>query len=118
MVERLMLLDKKKTTLILGAYGRIGLPLVDLMDKEDYYILYPTRLACNLLDNYSLEQYFRNYKPSYVINLTGKTTNIGLCNDFPATICRETLLMNVNLLDICKKYKVEKLINIVCSCSY
>lgn len=112
------MIDKSKPTLILGAYGRIGKSLIPLMEQAGYNLLFPTKLACNLLDRHSYEIYFHTNKPHAVINLAARNTNIHLCNEYPASICRDTLQMNMNVLEACKQYEVEKLLNIVCSCSY
>lgn len=113
------MLDKTKKLLVLGAYGKIGKPLVDLLEKSGYTnLLFPTHKACNLLDNYSYKPYFHEEQPDFVLNLAGKITNINLCEKHPATICGQTLQMNMNLLEICKDYKVEKLLNVLCSCAY
>lgn len=112
------MINKNKTTLILGAYGAIGKNLVSLMDKEGYNLLYPTKKMCNFLDRDSFEIYFANNQPTYVINALARKTNINLCSSEPASICRDTLRMNMAVLEMCRKYKVEKLVNIICSCAY
>lgn len=112
------MIDKTKKLLILGAYGRIGNALVEIMDKSGYNLLYPTKNQCNMLDKFSYEQYFYENRPNNVINVLGKTTNINLCQQNPATICGHTLQMNMVVLEMCRKYEVKKLINVLCSCAY
>lgn len=113
------MIDKQKKLLVLGAYGRCGRALIPLLEQSGYTnILFPTHKMCDLLDDYSYTQYFHSVKPSYVINLAGRTTNINLCNQYPASICQYTLQMNMNVLEMCCRYAVEKLVNILCSCAY
>lgn len=113
------MIDKNKKVLVLGAYGRCGKQLIQLLEKSGYdNLLFPTHTFCNLLNEYSYEQYFYEAKPEYVINLAAKITNLNLCNQYPASICRETVLMNTSVLEMCQKYEVQKLINIISSCAY
>lgn len=112
-------MNKQNKILILGAYGRLGKILVGLMESQGYTnLLYPTHRMCDLLDPYSYEQYFHAERPEAVINLAAKTTNINLCKHYPASICRETVLMNISTMEMCKKYEVKKLVNIITSCAY
>ena len=114
-----LMIDKNKKILVLGSYGRIGKPVVELLEKSGYpNILFPTHSNCDLLDRYSYESYFHTEKPEYVINLAGKITNINLCQQNPATICGHTLQMNMAVLEMCRKYEVQKLANVLCSCAY
>lgn len=113
------MIDKSKATLVLGAYGRLGKQLVQLMEKSGYTnLLFPTHFQCDLLNPYSYEQYFHENRPHAVINLAAKVTNINLCNHYPASIARETVLMNTAVLEMAKKYEVEKVVNIISSCAY
>lgn len=113
-----MEIDKNKLTLVLGGSGRIGRFLDDLLYENGYTFIRPSHRACNLLDHYSCEHMWYDYKPTYVIMLAAKTTTIALNKTEPASICRDTLLMNMNVLEMCRKYGVDKLVNVVSSCAY
>ena len=113
------MIDKTKSILVLGAYGRLGKQVINKLEESGYTnILFPTHNMCDLLNPYSYEQYFHSVKPSYVINLAAKITNINLCNHYPASIARETVLMSTAALEMCKRYEVEKLVNVISSCAY
>lgn len=113
------MIDKNKSILVLGAYGRIGKSLIPLLEQSGYTnLLFPTHKTCDLLDKFSYEQYFHTERPDFVINLSGRTTNINLCEQYPATICQYTLQMNIAVLEMCRRYDVQKLVNVLCSCAY
>lgn len=104
--------------LVLGGTGRIGNEVNYILSEYSQGVISPGHRECDLLDVYKYEKWFYEYKPKLVINAFGKTTNIQMCKDYPATIFRDTIQANLNVLDMCRKYDVAKLVNIVCSCSY
>ncbi len=116
------MIDKTKTTLVLGGSGRIGRELLKLMSKAGYTVVVPTHKEFDLLDSScNLFNKLNFIRPDYIINLAAVTTTIKLNRDYPASIYVDTLRMNINLLDACNSllaYRPEKIINVISSCAY
>lgn len=113
-----MKLDKNKLVLVLGGSGRVGRELVPLMRERGYSVISPPYSELNLLDLEECYEYVDKHFPEYIINLAAVTTTIELNKTNPADISYETLLMNMNVLEVSNMLSVDKLINVVSSCAY
>lgn len=112
------MIDKSKTVLLLGSNGTIGQYLKNLLDRDGYNYKVSTRNDTDLLNGEDMSLLFQSVRPSYVINLAAKKTNISLNNTQPVDIYTDTVQMALNVFKVCRVYKIEKLIQIVSSCAY
>lgn len=62
--------------------------------------LFLSKSECDLKQTENIEHLFKSFTPDIVVNLSvNKTLNL------------DTLKTNINILDMCKKYKIKRLIN-------
>lgn len=112
-------MDKNKKILITGANGLVGSSLKrTLIDHGHEKILSPTRKELNLLDEQSVLNYFKENRPSYVINAAAKVGGIYANNTFRADFIFQNLNMQNNIFKSCFEYQVEKLLFLGSSCIY
>lgn len=115
------MINKEDTILVFGGSGKVGKQFIQLLKQGGYTYLAPRKCELNMLNDDALWHYIRNERPDYIVNLAAVTTTIALNKEFPATIHHNTLLMNMNLLNVCALWgndKFKKIINIISSCAY
>lgn len=61
---------------------------------------------------------FEEIKPEYVINCATYVGGIQFGYKHTAELFTNNLLMTINLLEACKKYKVKRLVNPISNCAY
>ena len=66
----------------------------------------------------SAEQMYRYYEPDYVIHLAAKVGGVKANTDYIADFYRENMLINTNVLEMAKKYKVKKVVSVLSTCVY
>ena len=101
----------KKKILILGSNGFFGKNLKKLLKCSDRDLIYIERKDIDILDKEKLNQVFNNLQPSVVINccgLIGSSESNKLIDQF--TILNINLMLNINILNCCDRYNIEKLI--------
>lgn len=106
----------EKKILILGSNGFIGQNIKNLFTRHDnlskkYTIFCATKLQIDVSQKEKLDSFFNEIKPDIVINATGIVGSSLLnskMNEYE--IFSNNLLMQTNILDCCKLYKVEKIL--------
>jgi len=106
------------SVLVFGASGKVGRNLVPLLKEKYDCVLTPIHQECDLLELESVRSYLEKWLPNSIINLAAKTTTMSLNKTYPADISYETLLMNMNILELSSGLPIKKLINVVSSCAY
>jgi nucleoside-diphosphate-sugar epimerase len=109
-----------KKILILGSSGFIGQNIKKLFINKysdinsisnKYYIYSTNRKEVDILQKEKLDDYFKKIKPEIVINCSGivgsSIYNLEM-NDYE--IFSKNMSMQMNILDCCEKYEVEKVI--------
>ena len=108
----------KKKILITGSSGMLGKSLTKILNKKQISILSPSSTKLNLLDKKSIDNYLKKNKPHYVIHLAGYIGGIRASVSEPVNFLQENLLMGINLVKACCKYKIKNFLNIGSSCIY
>ncbi len=131
---RLLNLIKKKTILITGAAGFIGMHLTNrltslgytilgLDNLNDYYELQLkkdrlqqlerldnfTFIECDLIDKNKLDEIFEQYRPQYVINLAAQA-GVRYSIENPYAYLDSNLSGFLNILEACRHYPVQHLL--------
>lgn len=78
---------------------------------------YPTQQP-DLADRAAVDRLFSVHKPSYVFHAAGKSGGIGANQSRPATLMRDNLAVNINLIDAAHRHGVRKLLYVASSCCY
>lgn len=109
---------KEKKILIIGGNGLLGQPLQQLLKDRGIAFWAPRSSEMNVLHKEYMEGVFNCYRPQIVFNLFVSYGGIKKNAEKPGSIFYDNLMGNVNVVDACRKFKVEKLIQIGTQCSY
>ena len=110
---------KDKKVLVTGGAGFIGSHVVDKLQEVGCKdIIIPRSSECNLLDINQIDGLFKRQKPDVVIHLAAKVGGIIDIKNKPGEYFYENILMGTQLLEVCRKYHIEKFVAIGTNCSY
>lgn len=107
-----------KTILITGGTSMIGRAIQEVINKDLYKVIAPSKEELNLLSLEQTQAYFRNYLPHEVIHLAGINGGINYNKLYPATIYYNTVQMGLNVLKCSQDYGCGKVVSLLASCSY
>ena len=109
-----------KTILVTGGTGLVGHGIKQFIEKsntQDNYIFLSSK-DCNLLNYEDTKKIFIKYNPIYVIHLAAKVGGLYANTNYPVEFYRENVLMNDNVMELCKEFKVKKLISCLSTCIF
>ena len=117
-----------KTFLITGASGLLGFSLNKEIINSKISSLTPTSKELNLLDQQQVKNYINNFefidgqglynKINCVFHLAAKVGGVKANNDALGTFYHDNIVMNTNLLDVCVKYNIPKVVSVLSTCVY
>ena len=102
-------MTKKYKVLITGSKGMLGSACNKLM-KNEYKVLTPTKKELNLDNFKKLKEYFKKNKPDFVINCAAKVGGILSNLNNQVEFVNANVIIQKNIFEICKDFKVKKLI--------
>jgi GDP-L-fucose synthase len=112
---------KSVSVLVTGGQGLVGKALqeviyTDTRSNIKYWFL--SRSECDLADEHQVEQLFCNIKPNIVVHLAAKVGGVydNLNNNYEFFIVNNKI--NTNVLEACRRYKVERLVNVLSTCIF
>jgi GDP-L-fucose synthase len=102
-----------KTVLVTGGSGLIGqgIKMFINQNKQDEKYVFLSSKDCDLTKYEETKNIFIKYQPSYVIHLAAKVGGLYANMKYPVEFYRINVLMNDNIMELCKEFKVEKLIS-------
>ena len=109
---------KNKKIWITGATGMVGSSLLKLFIKKKYKVIYPNRKKLNLLNKEEVFKWVKNNKPKVVFMTAARVGGIYANNKYPAEFIYKHNLIQNNIIEASRLYKVKKLIFIGSSCIY
>ena len=122
-MDKKLLLDEK--IFIAGSTGMVGMAINRTLinygfnnQKNKGKLLTPTRAELDLTNYSSLENWFKNNKPTIVIIAAAKVGGIYANNNQPFDFILDNLKIQTNLIEISWKYKVKTLLFLGSSCIY
>lgn len=103
--------------LVTGGSGLVGNAIKKLVKNEDEYLFLSSK-SCDLRIKNQVESIFKDFLPDVVIHLANKVAGLygNMNNNYLFLV--ENIEMNINVLEMCRKYKVKKLINILSTCVF
>lgn len=111
--------------LVLGSNSMLGRAIVKVLELQNYRIWEHTHEQADLTDYKKTDEligYFcRKYQPrpsTFIIHCGGFNGNISFNSVYPAEIYSRTARMALNVLELAAKYKIDKVVSLVSSCSY
>jgi len=105
---------------VTGANGMLGRNLVDKLKGKGYRKIMhaPGSKVFDLRNRKAVFDFFEKNKPEYVFHLAARVGGIKANMKNPVEFLRDNLIININIIDACFKFKVRKLINLGSSCIY
>ena len=100
--------------LVTGGSSMVGQHLKKYL-KDATYI---SSKDCDLTDQQATRDFFGKFKPDIVIHLAAKVGGIQDNLKYPADYYDDNILINTNILKVCKEYKVKRFIGILSTCIY
>jgi len=112
-----MKLDSK--IYVAGHNGMVGSAIIRHLTKLGYKdIITLSKSQLNLLDQNSVDKFFREYSPEYVFLAAAKVGGIKANRDMKADFIYENLMIQTNIIKSSYSYDVKKLIFLGSSCIY
>mgnify|MGYP000123698249 CR=1 FL=1 len=110
----------KKRILITGKSGVTGAAFQNLESEisNKYELFFSSSSVCDLTNLQDSLNYIKDIKPNYIINLAAKSGGIGMSASSQATLLRDNLLININILEIARKINIEKILLVLSSGIY
>jgi nucleoside-diphosphate-sugar epimerase len=110
---------KGKNIVVTGGYGFLGQNLVEDLEKKDVgNIFVPRHSEYDLTEMGSIKRMFRDSQPDIVVHLAATVGGIGFLKKSPGTTFYNNTMMGVQLLELSRKFDVEKVALIGTTCSY
>lgn len=104
---------------VAGHNGMVGSAIVRHLTKLGYKnIITLSKSKLNLLDQNSVDKFFREYSPEYVFLAAAKVGGIKANRDMKADFIYENLMIQSNIIKSSYSYDVKKLIFLGSSCIY
>lgn len=105
--------------LVLGATGFLGQCVCRKLDERKIeYRKTSLSLGTDLRDRKQTFQLFKEIRPDYVLNCAAFLGGVQFGYDHTAEMFTNNMEMELSLLEVCKEYKVKRLINPIGNCSY
>lgn len=105
--------------LVTGATGFLGKRVCKLLDEKGLeYSSTSLSLGVDLRDKEETFGLFERVRPQYVLNCAAYVGGIQFGIKHTAELFSNNLLMTINILEACKKYKVQRLVNPISNCAY
>ena len=112
-------MNKKSKILVTGSSGLLGSAVVRELKRNNYNnILQLNSKNCNLLFLNEIRNYFKKFKPNYVIHCANKVYGIGGNQKFKFKMQIENQIMNSNILNCCYENNVKKIVCIGSAAAY
>lgn len=104
--------------LVLGSTGFVGKTMCERLSKEKIPYYPATHEECDLRNANATKKLFKKVCPDIVINLAAFLGGVHFGYEHAAEMFTNNMLMQINVLDACREFKVRRLINPIGSCVY
>lgn len=109
---------KGKRVLVTGGSGFLGRVIVEKLEKIGAHVYVPRSKHYDLVDYKVCMRAFRTVMPNIVIHSAAFYGGIWINEKYPARIYFKNLIMGANVVEMCRKWDVEKFVGIGTACSY
>jgi len=112
-------MNKKSKIYIAGHNGMVGSAIVRNLKSNGYHnLIYTPYPQFDLINQKTVENFFRNERPEYVIDAAAKVGGINANNTLRAQFIYENLMIQNNIIHQSYVFGVKKLIFLGSSCIY
>lgn len=110
---------KNKKIFVAGGTGFIGQRVVKRLEEEKMnYVTASLDTGIDFRDRNQTEKYFREKKPEVIINCAAFVGGIKFGLEHRGEIFYNNTLINANLIECSREYKLKRFINPISNCSY
>jgi GDP-L-fucose synthase len=104
---------------VAGHRGLVGSAIVRKLKSLGYVnLITRTHSQLDLIDQRSVQNFFKKHKPDYVIIAAAKVGGIVANNNYPADFIYQNLMIETNIIDAAYKNNVRRLLFLGSSCIY
>ena len=119
---------KRKRMYVTGLGGMVGKALTDVVSEEEFRIIGPkgrndvcqyTGKKVDLRDDTCTALYhIGSFEPHYVVHLAARVGGIQANMNKMGDFYYDNMMINMNVLESCKLYKVKKMVSLLSTCIY
>lgn len=114
--------DGKKVILVTGGTGLVGKGIQKVIaedpEAKDEEWVFLSSKDGNLIDRKETEAIFQKYRPTQVIHLAARVGGLFANMAKNVEFYRENIVLNDNVMECCRIYKVEKLVSCLSTCIF
>lgn len=114
-------MSEKATIMVTGGSGLVGSAIKDFVEanpKENEEWVFLSSKDGDLRDREETEAIFDKYKPTHVIHLAAKVGGLFANMAQKVEFYRENVLINDNIMELCRINKVQKLVSFLSTCIF
>ncbi len=102
--------------LVTGGTGMVGSAFRNLDTKHDLILL--GSKDCDLRNRSETKRMIMHFRPNSIIHLAAKVGGVKGNSDYVADFFHDNIIMNANLLDMAKTFKIPKVVSLLSTCIY
>lgn len=102
--------------LVTGGTGMVGSAFKNIETEHDLILI--GSKDCNLMNYDKTFKMFAYYMPNAVIHLAAKVGGVKGNSEYVADYFHENIMMNTNVLDISKRFRIGKVLSLLSTCIY
>ena len=103
-----------KRTLVTGGSGMVGSALKEVLPEA----VYLSRSDCDLRDKASVDNLFKDLRPTRVIHLAARVGGVKANSDKMGEFFFDNIMINTNVLNAAHQFKSEKVVSLMSTCVY
>lgn len=114
-------MSEKSVTMVTGGSGLVGSAIRDFVEAnpiENEEWVFLSSKDGDLRDRKATEAIFEKYKPTHVIHLAAKVGGLFANMAQKVEFYRENVLINDNIMELCRITKVQKLVSFLSTCIF
>ena len=110
---------KKEKIMVAGGTGFLGKRVVKMLKERGYsFVTASLILDTDFRNKSQTEKFFRKEKPSVLVNCAAFVGGIKFGLEHEGEIYYNNTLMNLNLFECARKFRVKRVVNPISNCSY
>tara|TARA_R110002074_G_scaffold14060_2_gene49290 strand:- start:697 stop:1629 length:933 start_codon:yes stop_codon:yes gene_type:complete len=104
--------------LVTGGSGLVGSAISKIKTNYNYEFIFISSKDCDLTNYDDTYNYFKSHNPDYVIHLAAFVGGLFRNMNQKSDMLEKNLLMNFNVINICHKLKIKKLVSCLSTCIF